>query len=354
MHLTFVYPAARSNVDGIQDYLSSLLAELELLGVATSEVRPSLRPAELLRAFWRLPHRGTVVLQYQPYAWGRGGFAPWLIGLTAMARVLRRVRLVLMVHETYIRPTNPSTFVRSAWQWFQLAALWPMASVRCASCDYYVAQLSSRPFRGRVHRLPVSSPLRPASGARTRAVDHRSKELVVATLLTDHPSQLIAHALRAAEKLADASPQRRVRFLVLGASRANLETTHANLTIERPGYLDTGALAERAQSADLFVLPFSDGITARRTTLMIALQTGTPVLTTSMAYSDRDLIESSAIHAVALPATADEFANAAIRFVAAPDSLGRRGAAARALFDERYTWSVIASTLVRLVDTAES
>ncbi len=348
--VTFVYPEAKSEVDGIQDYISSLRAELEAGGVATSEDRPSRRTSTLFRTFWQLPRRGNVILQYQPFAWGPSGFAPWLPWLVLMARIVRRVDIVLMVHETYIRPSSFRTFVISGWQRLQLAALCPLARRRFASCDYYVAQVTSMRFRGCV-RLPVSSPLPAVSRNEGSAIEGDNSEFVIATILTDHPSQLIGHALAAAEGIARDRPDHDVRFLVLGKSRVSLQTQVSNLTIERPGYLAARALAERARGADLFLLPYSDGLTARRTTLMIALQAAVPVVSTSMPYSDEDLVASDAVRAVALPASVNDFARAAMAVAADQRMLKTRGSAGRALFDQSYSWSIIASQLLSALRT---
>ena len=89
-------------MDGIRDYTARVADELHADGCEAEMLQPPLGrglPASLLRA---LPkgERTALVVQYNPFSWGRRGVAPALVLALAIIRWRRpRVRVLLVIHE---------------------------------------------------------------------------------------------------------------------------------------------------------------------------------------------------------------------------------------------------------------
>ncbi len=65
------------------------------------------------------------------------------------------------------------------------------------------------------------------------------------------------------------------------------------IEVHRPGALPAERVARHLACADIFLAPFSDGVSTRRTTLMAALQHGLPVVGTSGESTDSMLTGST-------------------------------------------------------------
>src|SRR5207248_9302944 len=133
----------------------------------------------------------------------------------------------------------------------------------------------------------------------------------------------------------------RVVALCLGANSeafaAALVAIHPELRdrVTASGFCDATEVSLWLQACDLLLQPYPDGVTTRRTSVMAALATGVPVLTTSGALTEPVWKETEA---VAL-ASADDIA-AIVEIVArlADDApaRGALGARGRCAYDERF------------------
>ena len=82
-----------------------------------------LRPRNIDHA--ELGHADAVLVQYNPFSYGRWGFAPWLVALTWALRLRRREpRIALMVHEPYVPMITWRSTVMGLWQRAQLRLLY--------------------------------------------------------------------------------------------------------------------------------------------------------------------------------------------------------------------------------------
>jgi glycosyltransferase involved in cell wall biosynthesis len=112
-----------------------------------------------------------------------------------------------------------------------------------------------------------------------------------------------------------------------------------------PGRLEASDLARHLAAADLFVAPFVDGVSTRRTTLMAALQHGLPVVGTDGRLTDGVLRSS---HALTLVSVDDRqgLSDAARGLAGDPGRRHALGAAGRELYERAFAWPVIAATIV--------
>ncbi len=345
-----------SAVDGILDYacrLGEAMAELHGLPVDLVlrrgrdwSVKPlGRRPAREDYApdlDVALDESDALMLHYNPFSWGRRGFAPWLV--PAIARVRRRrpgVAVAVMVHERYVDMHDARSIVMGGWQRLQFLALLRTATTAFASTDRW-AHAIRRQTRAPVTQLPIGSNLPDARGARGDArkrLELDETALAVAVFGTNHPTRLTGHIESAVKAIASGIGSMTV--LNLGADPPRLSgLSDPRVRVIAPGRLEASDVAELLAAADLYLAPFADGVSARRTTLMAALQHALPVVGTDGELTDPAL--RSARDALLLTPTsdADAFAAAACTLVADPNRRARQGAAARRLYETRYDFPI--------------
>ena len=283
----------------------------------------------------------VVVVPYNPFLWGRWGFAPRLLADVAAIRARRvRPQIVLVVHEPYVPIHDTKSLLMGAWQRFQLASLLLLADRRFASIERWVALLSRlRPTR----HLPSGSNLPDARGERSamRSELALGNALVVATLSTGHPSHLTTYVEVSLARLADEGIE--VVFLQLGAGSAKVAVP-GGLRVIRPGPLPAERLGAVLAAADLMLTPFVDGVSTRRGSFIAGLCEAVAVVGTQGDLTDPMLL-GRGLELVAVGDTAC-FAE---RVVAVAFDGGRRAAAAsvgRTLFEAELTWDAIANRLL--------
>ncbi len=353
MRIVLAYPTSRERVDGIRDYATRLLAQLRADG---QDARLDLVPRGLgctARLLADLP-RGrpaALVVQYNPFSWGRWGVAPGLLLAVAAVRLRRpTVRVLLMVHESYVPMRDASWVLMGAWQRAQLCLVLLGVDRVLVATTAMAAELSRVRPRRPVDLLPVGSNLPDARADRSaaRAEAGYDGRLVVASFQTGHESHLRSFVDRAAQALAAASRQP-VVLLLLGSSDAPAPALAGVERVVAPGFQQEGSLARSLATADLFLAPFTDGASTRRTTLMAALQHGLPVVTTVAERTDVIFRDREAF-GLAAADDPEAFAAEAVRIGLDPALRERHGAAARALYERWFDWSVVGTRLLEAVE----
>lgn len=354
MRIAILYAQRPGGVDAIRD-ASSLLADALRAAGAGAEVRLRRPDGSWARADGSpvrapLAETDAVVLAYNPFSWARWGFAPWLAAEIARARLRRaRPRLAVLVHEPYVPIGDWRTALMGAWQRAQLAVLLAAADVVFVSIEAWTRRLGRlRPRRPTLH-LPSGSNLpdrRDAREAERARLGVTPGDLVVATLGSDHPSHLSEPVVAALRALADRDG--RLLLLRLGAGVRAPDGLPDLVEPVVPGPLPTEELAGRLSAADLFLAPFVDGVSTRRTSVMAALQHGLAVVATDGPLTDGELRRSGALRLAPVHAP-ERFAAEVLRLAERPDERAALGSAARALYEERYDWPVVARRVLEAV-----
>ncbi len=292
---------------------------------------------------------GELALQYNPFSYGHWGLAPGLLAELLAARrrdALRR--LVLVVHEPFVAMPGLRYTLMAAVQRRQLGTLMRLADVVLATSEAWLAVLERVSPGTSVVVLPVGSnlPDRRAERAAARAALGASADsLIVSTFGMAHPQQLVGHVAAALEGTLEDG--REIVFVSLGRAPDQIGLRHPRLTLVRPGPQDAGELAQLLAASDLFLAPYSDGVSTRRTTLMAALQHGLCVVTTEGSHHHLALRPP----ALALVAVSDRSAYAALSRALARDggARARSGRAARELYERHYSWGAIAQQFVQSI-----
>ena len=229
----------------------------------------------------------VLVVPYNPFMWGRWGFAPALVrDLGGVRRRRPRPLLVLIVHEPFVPINSLKSLVMGCWQRAQLVALVLMADRLFASIEPWALRLSKLRPTG---HLPSGSNLPDARTARaaTRAELNMGTALVIASLSTGHPSHLTTYVEASLRRLADDGLT--ITFLRLGAGSSPVCVPEGVREVA-PGYLSEERLAAYLAAADILLTPFVDGVSTRRGSFMAGICEGIAIVGTSGPLTDPMLL----------------------------------------------------------------
>jgi glycosyltransferase involved in cell wall biosynthesis len=120
------------------------------------------------------------------------------------------------------------------------------------------------------------------------------------------------------------------------AFAAELAKEHPNLAqrICATGELEQGSVSVHLQACDVFLQPYADGATSRRTSLMAALAHGKPIVTSQGRHTEPVWSQSGGVKLVANDS--DEQIRAVQALLEDTAARDRLGAAASALYDSRF------------------
>jgi glycosyltransferase involved in cell wall biosynthesis len=347
--MALVCNASSGSVDGIRDYTHHLADALcEFTNVSADVVGRAALDAELAAY-------DAVVVQYNPFMYGRWGFAPSLPAALFRARRLsRRPQIALMVHEPFVPMINWRWALMGLWQRSQLLALHAAADVVFASVESWASMLAHLRPRRPAHHLPVGSNL---PDMRTRRLEARKRlgatddTVVIAAFGTAHPARQLDYIVDAANSVAETGVPTVLQSL--GSGVPPLVGLAPSVQLSQPGYQPPAPLAERLAASDLFLAPFVDGVSTRRTTVMAALQHGLPTVATDGALTDQVLRRADPALQLVPVARKDSFVNATLRLTMSPEERQVVGRAARQLYEEQFDWPVIALRLSHCLRSRE-
>ena len=284
-----------------------------------------------------------VLLQYNPFSYGRWGVAPGLIREAAALR-RRGARVAVMVHESWIELRDWRTALMGAYQWTQLRSLLACSDAVLAATEALAGELG----RKAVH-TPVGSNITPLGVTSGTARERLGvgDELIVALFGTAHPSRALDYAEKAIVALASAEAGD-VTVLNLGTGTPALDAGEG-VRVDTPGPLGEVEISLRLSAADLCLLPFTDGLSTRRTTLMAALAHGLPVL--GLRGTATDTVLTGHPQALMLTPAGDRpgFVHAAVEMAADRAALRARGESGRELYEAEFDWPVVARRVSAVV-----
>jgi hypothetical protein len=335
-------------VDGIRDHGIALAAAVsrQRRWTARTVDLGAAKPRDLASVLSLEPggRVDVVLLQYNPFSYGRRGIAPWLApALAKLHRGQPSVLVAVLVHETFVPASSPSWAVLNVLQRLQLRAVIAQTAVRLETTSQWASSLPPG-----TATLPVGSNLPDRSGART-AVRARlgasESTVILAAFGTGHPSRptsWLEEGVRAARATGG-------DLLVLNLGHGAVAIPDGG-SVFSPGLLPATDVAEYLAASDLFLSPLTDGVSARRTTIVAALQHALPVVGTRTGNSDPELVDSEAL---VLVDTDDRvgFADAVQRLTSDASERNRRSAAARLLYQTTFDWDVIAARLIGVLES---
>jgi glycosyltransferase involved in cell wall biosynthesis len=332
-------------IDAIDQYSRRLTGELADAGIPARYVTDGLRP---LLAAGEPP--AWILMQYNPFRYGRAGFAPSVLRYALDLRHRWRTPLAVMVHEAWIDMVDAKSSLIGAWQRAQLRSLLRLADAVMTSTEALAGELGG----GAVH-VPVATNITPIATSAQSARERLgiNGKLTIGLLGRDHPSRALDYAEAAIAALAAAHGPDRLTILNLGAGAPPLRVP-AGVEAHRPGELSADELSLWLWASDLMLLPLSDGVSTRRTTLMTALAHGLPVLGLRGYRTDTAL--AKAPDALVLTQVGDRaaFARAAVELAGNRERRQAVGEAGRQLYESTFDWSVMTARVASVIEQITS
>jgi len=361
-HLAIAVGEPAQGVSGIFDYVHIMAAEIvrqaswrvtvlvRTVDGTWSSVDDDTAYTSLASALKAAGDVDSLILQYDPFLYGRWGFAPWIIRDFFTAR--RNVRRAyVMIHETYVPIIGFKSFLMGLWQRFQLKLLVIQSRGCIVSTERwaypFLTNIPRRPFTV----IPPSSNLMDMRDQRATGrslIGAGPRTVVVGTFQSHVRHQSLVHVSRTVNALAGEGAQ--VLLLQLGSGNPVVDGIDASVTVVRPGYLDTDDLSVRMAAVDVFISPLFDGVSSRRGTFIAALQHGVPVVATSGPSTDSFILEATDSVSLVHDQDPDHFAAAVCRLVSDRGRLEQIGAGGRRLFDREFDWPVLAKRLIAVVE----
>jgi glycosyltransferase involved in cell wall biosynthesis len=214
-----------------------------------------------------------------------------------------------------------------------------MSDVVLVSMERWLEQLGGRVAR-RARRIAIASNLPDRRGERDaarRRLGADDDAVVLVSFGTDHPSRQPARIAA----LANAASAAGLDVLVvnLGAGAPALPGLGDDVPIVTPGPLARDELAAHMAAGDLYLAPFVDGVSSRRTTMAAALQHALPVLGTRGVSTDAFLAGREPALTLVEVDDADGFVAAGLRLLGNRELRERGRTAARELYERELDWA---------------
>lgn len=146
-----------------------------------------------------------------------------------------------------------------------------------------------------------------------------------------------------------AARQKGPTALVVVGDKAEVETSvEERRFLSVHSFLPSEDVSRTMQAADVLALPFIDGASERRGSLMAGLAHGMPVVTTIGPATGPTLRKSDAF--VAVPCDrADSFGAKVVELLGDPSHCAGLGQRARAVYERAYSWPTVVSRLETLL-----
>jgi glycosyltransferase involved in cell wall biosynthesis len=327
-------PAAKSCLSG-----SAVQVHRDLGGVTAQDLRVIGEQLD------RFPAPRHILLQYVPHGYGRRSmnvpFCTWL---------WRRVRndgdvLDIMVHEAFLN-------FEGSWRQYGAALVHRLMTIillRAATRVWFSNPESERRWRfytlGRrvpFQWLPVSSNIRVAPDeAAVQAL--RRRYAPGDGPLLGHFGTYGAPVVSVLEpivlKMAREMPGQSLLLMGAGSQefRKHLIERHPGWAkdLHATGSLTPQDLSRHIAACDVLIQPYPDGVTTRRTSLMVGLSHGKPILATSSNVTE-PLWEQSAAVGLTPAGDAAAFVKTLSRLLQDPGQRARMSVAALKLYRERF------------------
>jgi glycosyltransferase involved in cell wall biosynthesis len=288
-----------------------------------------------------LPEPRRLLVQYVPHAFGwKGANVPFCLWL----RSRRRDSLWIMFHEVACPRGAAYSLAENA---LSVVTTWMAAIVGGAAQRIFVSIPAWQPVVQSIIGRDASIQWMPVPTSVPFICDPAGAALVRSRIGQDHPlvghlgtyGGLIRPMLRACLPALLVTTDCRLLLLGRGGRefRDELIRDHPELgdRIVAPGEQSPDALSRHVSACDVMLQPYPDGISSRRTSAMVALSHGRPVVTTFGHLSESFWTDSGAV--VLAPASdPGALADATASVIADPIRLRDLSARARAVYAERF------------------
>jgi glycosyltransferase involved in cell wall biosynthesis len=283
-----------------------------------------------------------VVIEYVPFLYAQRGVNFWLPLAICWMR-LAGVRVLLTVHEPFVEIDSFKHALvgipQRAMLWLLIRGSQKVAVTASRWADLITPYAGSTP----VFHLPVASNLpcvgmTPDERRRIRAeLGVADTDIVVATLRptgAGKPLDLMMDLWRKLRKKHE-----RACLLVLGLTDSERHQVEGVGGVLDVGYVRPELASQLLSSSDVFIAPFVDGVSTRRTSVMAALAHGLPVVSTRGWLTDS--IYAASPLALRAPDDVDGLLADLDGLVQSAQSRRECGDASRRFYAQHFDWPVL-------------
>ncbi len=288
----------------------------------------------------------ALLLQYNPFAWGKRGWAP---DLPKLVRDLKRQKpdllVAIMFHETFMIYPGFRYRIMRFYQERQFRKLLAVANLAFYSSSKWADQHQSAGGSCVALTLPVGSNL-PLCGLDQNEAKRRlgfdASDFVCCVFGGNHVSRMFDRIDMAVGAISESlAGQSRTRLIYIGDSDRAWKI--GDTTVHSLGRLSARSASDAIAASDLMVNPFLDGISTRRGSAMAALQHGVPVLTTK-GHNTEEIWSQEAMRSVCMVDVAEMdrlWADTAVRFAhQVIDSQEGMRPSIRSFYRRNFDWPV--------------
>jgi glycosyltransferase involved in cell wall biosynthesis len=336
-----IFQRERGRIDAIDQYCNHLTSALIAQGVAARYIAdgPDAVQVTATPPDW-------ILVQYNPFSYGRAGIAPRFLNAIRRLRRRWRVPLAVMVHEAWIDIADAKSAAIGAWQRGQLRLLLESADAVMVSNGRLAEVLGG----GALH-TPIASTIIPTDLSRpeARASLALPDRLTVALAGRNHPDRLLDYAERAIAAIARTRGVAALTVLNIGSDAPPIRVPDG-IEVRTAGTVEPDQLSQYLHASDLALLPVRRGLSTKRTTMMAALAHGVAVL--GLRGYETESLLSDSTDALTLTPIGDRgaYEEAAAELAGDSDRLAELGSVGRRMYESRFDWPVLASKVASVLD----
>jgi glycosyltransferase involved in cell wall biosynthesis len=286
-----------------------------------------------------------LVLQYNPFCWGSRGWCPTVPATLRRLKVMPRApKLAVMFHELFTEDAGWKNKLMGAWQTMFTLQVAQAADLLITSCQAYADWLGTRGLQARA--LPVGSNL---PDAVANYPEEKGLKLTFGTFGSSHASRRMDVVAASVAAVRAQGFDARFVFVGSGGQRAEGHFRRSHIPFRSTGPVGAQEAAEEIAKLDVFLAPFSDGLSGRRASAIAALKAGVPLVSSFGRRTDPFLQRADG-EAFFLAKNDEEFIFHTGN-LAGDSALRRRvGLAGRQFCRQNMDWPIIATQLVQCLN----
>lgn len=295
--------------------------------------------------------------QFSHFAYSKNGINLWIYLLPLLLRVFTKVKIICTVHEPYVPFYNSIKFIiLSLWQRFTLFLTCIFSHKIVVTTKRWGKLLrAALIFKQPVHvpvgaNIPYKHFLENVKDSIKRELGYGDDDLIIlGTFGTLHISKNFRMILDALKELKKNGIK--YKFIWIGGilgeeehKRISEELSMYKLAdnVELTGFLREEDVQKYLSILDVFIAPFIDGVSTRRTSVITAMAYGLPVISTQSEHTESVFVHKENIILISNKSSHLELKDAIEKLILDSNLRNKISLSARKTFQKEFAWEAIA------------